>query len=423
MRVLTNVSRVRGWPALAAALLSTAPLSSGCLFFDGTVYCDTSADCPEAMYCELSLGECRAGSPKKDGGPPDGRSDAGNKDAGSDDAGPTDGGSDGGDLDAGPDIPTTPLIQILPEHPRTLDDLLVSFLEESEARGPVSYRYEWFLDNELQADLTSERVPAARTAKGQTWRVEVTPSAGDFVGDPAIQQTLILDTPPSLRGVALYPLRPTVGDTLHAIPIGYDDPDGDEPSFEYEWFEHTTGQTVQSGPDATLAAAALSFFAGRASVSVTVTPSGMSSGEHSVSTCPRLVWTTPTWEMEHPVGSDKELPLGGPYLHFDERHDRLVVGMVDAKNSGIPLYELRLEAPERGWSLLDMDTSLVHTGAAQVWLPSLDGFLRFGGVDDEVGDEAVTADLALLDLQQGCETISPVPSSSSGPSARTMAPT
>ena len=131
--------------------------------------------------------------------------------------------------------PTSPEIAISPANPTTTDALEVSLTAPStDPDGDsVSYRYAWYLDEEAAADLAEDTVSAERTAKGQTWRVVVTPTDGRLDGQPAEAQVLISNTPPSVSLTAASD-SPTSAEDLEVL-IEVEDPDGDEVSLSTTW--------------------------------------------------------------------------------------------------------------------------------------------------------------------------------------------
>lgn len=153
------------------------------------------------------------------------------------DAGGGDGGRDAG-RDAGPNAPTRPEVHIEPSEPRTVDDLSVVIDVESTdplAAGAITYEHRWLRDAEDTGE-TGATIASARTAKGQTWTVEVTPvTADDRRGPPATASVTILNTPPTIRTVGLSSYRPVEGDVLEALTGTIVDVDGDPTSVAYVW--------------------------------------------------------------------------------------------------------------------------------------------------------------------------------------------
>ncbi len=103
---------------------------------------------------------------------------------------------------------------------------------DPNAADTVTYTYAWYQDGSPRADLTSATVPADETAKGESWKVVVTPNDGKVDGPIGIAETEILNTPP-VATVSL-PVAPVVVDALTATVEG-SDLDGDTVTFTYAW--------------------------------------------------------------------------------------------------------------------------------------------------------------------------------------------
>ena len=88
----------------------------------------------------------------------------------------------------GNQAPTRARILIGPSEPGTLDDLEVSLTHAStDPEGEdVTYTYAWFANGFDRSDLEGKVVPAAETAKGDLWRVIVTPSDGVTLHAPLL---------------------------------------------------------------------------------------------------------------------------------------------------------------------------------------------------------------------------------------------
>ena len=151
-------------------------------------------------------------------------------------------GTDGGLLDAqvDPDVPSTPEIELRPKAPRTADTLTVAITAESvdPLSGTVEYEYRWLRDGSVVDDATGTSIDPALTAKGETWRVEVTPVAmpGARRGTPALAEVMIGNTPATLETVGLESYLPRVGETLRALAGPVRDADGDSTTLRFQWF-------------------------------------------------------------------------------------------------------------------------------------------------------------------------------------------
>jgi subtilisin family serine protease len=80
--------------------------------------------------------------------------------------------------------PTAPVVDVIPDSPKTGDDLLCSIATPStDADGDtVTYSYAWYKDDALQGGLTGDTVISANTSEGEVWRCVVTPNDGTVDG-------------------------------------------------------------------------------------------------------------------------------------------------------------------------------------------------------------------------------------------------
>jgi formylglycine-generating enzyme required for sulfatase activity len=153
-------------------------------------------------------------------------------------AGPGDGGGadsgDGADGAGGNEPPGTATVVLSPERPTTLEEIEVVIV--AAAADPdgdaVTYRYVWFEDGVLRADLTGDALLAAETAKGQVWEVNVIANDGRADGGVAVAEATVVNTPPSVVASLDSVARTT--DALVAR-VASDDADADSVSFSYLW--------------------------------------------------------------------------------------------------------------------------------------------------------------------------------------------
>ena len=89
--------------------------------------------------------------------------------------------------------PTAPVASVTPESPNGAADLVCGITTEStDADGDaITYTYQWYKDGVLQPDLTTNTVPAAKTAKGEVWKCVVTASDGTANGSSAEDQVTV----------------------------------------------------------------------------------------------------------------------------------------------------------------------------------------------------------------------------------------
>lgn len=129
-------------------------------------------------------------------------------------------------------------VAILPDPPRTSDDLTMKIVAESQdADGDkIQYTITWLKDRVPVRGLRRPRVLAKATVSGQRWTAVVVPSDGEVSGAPARATVQVANTPPTAPKVRLEPARPTVTQAVRAVverPAR--DPDGDKVSYRYRW--------------------------------------------------------------------------------------------------------------------------------------------------------------------------------------------
>jgi hypothetical protein len=136
-------------------------------------------------------------------------------------------------------LPSQPGVSLSPNPVRTADDLSVSIDTPSiDPDGDaVTYTYAWYQDGALVGASTSAVLSASETARGETWRVVVTPSDGMGDGPPGEAEVTIDNTPPVLASVTLSPDPAYDDETLTCTPGTTTDADGTTSfSYAYAWF-------------------------------------------------------------------------------------------------------------------------------------------------------------------------------------------
>ncbi len=133
--------------------------------------------------------------------------------------------------------PFPPELKILPDNPKTRDDLTVKVLNAEDIETPfnkLKFWYRWYRDNYYMSKYdNSTIIPASETTKDQTWRCVVYPFDGVELGSPSEVQTKILNSPPELveelNVLEMFEDTPIVlNGTLMKI---FDDPDNDTLEF------------------------------------------------------------------------------------------------------------------------------------------------------------------------------------------------
>ncbi len=130
------------------------------------------------------------------------------------------------------DPPTAPTsVKITPESPKTSDVLIcTASCSIDPDNDSVVYRYQWYKNGMIQTDLKTHDVPYVRTAKGDVWRCEVTPSDGLIDGPSASAEITIGNTLPFVTNVK------TSGNSKDILIIfDLDDADNDSCELKLEY--------------------------------------------------------------------------------------------------------------------------------------------------------------------------------------------
>jgi len=134
--------------------------------------------------------------------------------------------------------PGPPKVAILPDPPRTQDDLSMKIVAESEDvdADKVRYTMTWLKDRTPVKGLRQHKVLAKATTSGQRWTVVVVPNDGEASGAPARATVEVANTPPSAPQVRLELARPAATQDVRAVVERPGrDPDGDKVSYRYRW--------------------------------------------------------------------------------------------------------------------------------------------------------------------------------------------
>ncbi len=139
-------------------------------------------------------------------------------------------------------LPDPPEVEIDPNPATSADDLNVNLVVDAiDPEGDtITYTYAWYQDG-LLTSHASAFVPSSATTKGETWKVEVTPSDGLGSGDPGTDTVTIENAPPTVSLVQLTPDPAGVEDTLSCTAVGSSDADGDTISLAYSWEVNGSG--------------------------------------------------------------------------------------------------------------------------------------------------------------------------------------
>jgi hypothetical protein len=193
--------------------------------------------------------------------------------------------------------PVVVQVELGPERPFTVDDLMVVASAEDPDLDPTTLRYRWFIDGVERGGVTGPAMTADRTRRGNVIQVEVTASDDELVSEPRLSNALtILNTPPGAATVVMAPSAPTAeANIVCAIATPPVDPDGDAMTYTFAWtrdgapWTGPTGRTTHDGDTILAAYTALDDV-----WTCTVTPNdGEADGPLSVATATVVSWTGP----------------------------------------------------------------------------------------------------------------------------------
>lgn len=141
--------------------------------------------------------------------------------------------------------PTKPAVVLNPENPMTHDDILCEATGSvADGTFEVSYKFAWFINDELVASATSEILPSSFTKRDDVVTCVVTPTDGVADGPTAAASVVIVNSPPPVPIIKILPETPTPSDNLGlaVLIVQQDpDPDGDTIFYVFEWFQSEDG--------------------------------------------------------------------------------------------------------------------------------------------------------------------------------------
>lgn len=146
--------------------------------------------------------------------------------------------------------PTGGAIRIEPADPFSSDDLQMILTDDFvDPNGdPLEVRAAWTRDGELVEDLDDPFVvPAAYTARGEVWAVQVSATDRKRLGPIHTGEVSVRNAPPSVVRITLSPADPTVNDVIEA-EVSTSDADGDEVTTTLRW--EVDGEEVRTAADA-----------------------------------------------------------------------------------------------------------------------------------------------------------------------------
>lgn len=165
-------------------------------------------------------------------------------------------------------VPEAPTVAIEPDPATSAGAIVATIVSDAvdPNNDPVTYRYEWYQNGVLTADVANTILPP-NLVEGHTWEVRVYPTDGYGEGDFGSATAVIGNGAPSATSVTISPTTAYTNDTLTAVVSGWYDADGDVETYLYAW--SVNGTTIAGAEDATLAG---TFFVRGDSVTVTATP-------------------------------------------------------------------------------------------------------------------------------------------------------
>jgi len=140
--------------------------------------------------------------------------------------------------------PTASNVVIDPESPVTGDDLTGDYeyddVDDDQQNGTM---IQWFMNDSLQGDYTGTlAVPSTATAKGQVWRLIITPGDGTDVGMAVSDSVTIGNTPPVADAGGFYEVES--GEEVIFDGSGSFDVDGDSLTYQWDFGDNNTGTGV-----------------------------------------------------------------------------------------------------------------------------------------------------------------------------------
>lgn len=127
----------------------------------------------------------------------------------------------------------TASVELAPTAPKTTEDLVATVTSTDADGDALTTTYTWLRGTDVE-DVLGERVPADRTAKGETWTVRAVVNDGEADSEPVEAQVSIDNSVPVADSVVITPSEAYEDTELVASPAGADS-DGDTLSWSYAW--------------------------------------------------------------------------------------------------------------------------------------------------------------------------------------------
>jgi hypothetical protein len=144
--------------------------------------------------------------------------------------------------------PVMVLAKLLADPVLLTDPVGVQALAEDPEREPITYSYQWFVNDAAVSGQTNPTFPAELLRRGQMISAEITPSDGKQKGKPArTPAAQVGNTAPHITAVTLTPQTVQPGGKLMA-EVTASDPDHDRVDLTYRWFRND--EVVKEGEEA-----------------------------------------------------------------------------------------------------------------------------------------------------------------------------
>ena len=132
--------------------------------------------------------------------------------------------------------PSITNLSILPSYPMTSNDLVADYtFTDSDQDAESGTTYAWHLNGTLMSEHVTSTLPSTATTKGDTWRVDVTPSDGESTGEAVMSANVtIVNSPPRFQNLTASNLNPSTSNSV-SIEFKPVDDDGDEFSTAFRW--------------------------------------------------------------------------------------------------------------------------------------------------------------------------------------------
>ncbi len=140
--------------------------------------------------------------------------------------------------------PVASNVVIDPESPLTGDDLTGDYdYDDVDGDQDNGTMIQWFMNDSLQSDYTGTlAVPSTTTAKGQVWRLTITPGDGTDSGTAVSDSVTIGNTPPVADAGGFYEAES--GEEVIFDGSGSFDVDNDSLTYEWDFGDNNTGTGV-----------------------------------------------------------------------------------------------------------------------------------------------------------------------------------